>query len=36
MHPGLGGLHDFEVVVDSNDPVQPEQVLTVRAKFPDN
>jgi len=34
MHPGMGGQHQFDIHVLTNDPVQPEQVLTVRALYP--
>jgi hypothetical protein len=36
MHEGMGGSHVFDVLVDSNDPVQPQQTVTVKARYPDN
>ncbi len=36
MHEGLGGQHTFDLVLSSNDPVQPQQTLEVKAKYPDN
>jgi hypothetical protein len=34
MHQGMGGKHAFDLVIDSNDPVEPQQVVTVKAKYP--
>ena len=36
MHEGMGGQHTFQVVVASNDPVQPQQTVEVKAKYPDD
>ena len=36
MHEGMGGQHTFDLVVDSNDSVQPQQTVEVRAKYPDD
>lgn len=33
---GMGGPHVFDLVVDSDDAVQPQQVVTVKARFPDD
>jgi len=29
MHEGMGGQHEFRIHVETNDPTQPEIVLTV-------
>ncbi len=34
MHQGMGGQHTFDLVLDSNDPVQPQQTVTVKATYP--
>ncbi len=34
MHQGMGGPHHFDIVFKSNDPVEPEKVLTVKAEWP--
>jgi hypothetical protein len=34
MHEGMGGPHAFEIVVPSNDPVEPTVALTVAADYP--
>lgn len=34
MHEGMGGPHTFEIVVPSNDAVQPSLSLTIAAKYP--
>ena len=34
MHEGMGGMHHFDIVFKSNDPVEPEKVLTVKAEYP--
>ena len=34
MHEGMGGQHTFDLVVSSNDPVQPQQTVEVKAKYP--
>jgi hypothetical protein len=34
MHSGMGGQHVFDLVINTNDPVQPQQVVTVKAKYP--
>ncbi len=36
MHEGLGGQHTFDLLLSTNDPVQPQQAVTVKAKYPDN
>lgn len=36
MHEGMGGQHTFQLIVDSNDPVQPRQTVEVKAKYPDD
>ena len=36
MHEGMGGQHTFQVIVDSNDAVQPQQTVEVKAKYPDD
>ena len=33
MHGDMGGLHDFRVHLSSNDPAQPERVLTVLSNW---
>ncbi|MDO8672971.1 MAG: hypothetical protein Q7O66_16305 [Dehalococcoidia bacterium] len=34
MHEGMGGPHLFEVVVPSNDPIEPEKTMLIRAVYP--
>jgi hypothetical protein len=34
MPQGMGGPHQFDLLVKSNDNVQPEQVLTILAEYP--
>ena len=34
MHSGMGGMHNFEWTVISNDPTQPPPVLAVNAEYP--
>jgi len=34
MHEGMGGRHHFDIIFKSNDPVEPEKVLTVKAEYP--
>jgi hypothetical protein len=34
MHQGMGGPHAFELAIKTNDPVQPLQTVTVKAKYP--
>ena len=34
MHEGMGGPHHFDVVIPSSDPIQPEQVVSVKARYP--
>ncbi len=34
MHEGMGGPHLFNILVGSNDPVEPVKVLRVRAVYP--
>jgi hypothetical protein len=36
MHDGMGGPHQFDLVVNSNDPVEPAQAVSVLAEFPPN
>ncbi len=36
MHQGMGGQHQFDLVLNSNDPVQSQQTVTVKAKYPNN
>ncbi len=36
MHQGMGGQHQFDLLLSSNDPVQPQQTVTVKAKYPNN
>ena len=36
MHEGMGGQHQFDLVIDTNDAAQPQQTVTVKAKYPDN
>ena len=33
MHAGMGGPHEFQVPLATNDPVTPERVLTVRSSW---
>jgi len=33
MHEGMGGQHEFRVHVLTNDPTQPEILLTVRSTW---
>ena len=33
MHEGMGGPHDFRVVLRTNDPVEPEKELTIRSNW---
>jgi hypothetical protein len=33
MHEGMGGPHDFRVYLNTNDPEQPERVLTVLSNW---
>jgi hypothetical protein len=33
MHGDMGGLHDFRVHLPSNDPQQPDQILTVLSNW---
>jgi len=33
MHEGMGGPHTFEIVIISNDPVQPEKKVYVKADY---
>lgn len=34
MHEGMGGPHHFDVIVVSNDPAQPSQTVSVKARYP--
>lgn len=34
MHEGMGGPHQFEIVVNSNDAVQPTVALLVSGEYP--
>ena len=34
MHEGMGGPHKFEIVVESNDVVQPTTSLIVAGNYP--
>jgi hypothetical protein len=34
MHEGMGGPHEFEIVVPTNDPIDPTTTLTVAATYP--
>jgi len=34
MHEGMGGPHQFEIVVPSNDAIEPETSLIVAASYP--
>ena len=34
MPEGMGGPHQFDLSVKSNDKLEPEQVLTILAQFP--
>jgi hypothetical protein len=34
MHEGMGGPHLFEIVVPSNDPVEPRVSVLIAAAFP--
>lgn len=34
MHEGMGGPHKFAIKLQSDDPVQPVQTLTVAATYP--
>jgi hypothetical protein len=34
MHEGMGGPHTFEIIVPSNDAVQPSTSLIVAAEYP--
>jgi hypothetical protein len=36
MHEGMGGQHIFDLVVRSNDTVQPQQTVEVKATYPEN
>jgi hypothetical protein len=36
MHDGMGGPHRFDLVVDSSDPVEAQQTVSVLAEFPAN
>jgi len=36
MHDGMGGPHQFDLVVNTNDPVEPAQTASVLAEFPPN
>lgn len=33
MHKGMGGPHHFVITVHSNDPVEPEQQVAIKANF---
>lgn len=33
MHAGMEGLHDFRIVVKTNDPTQPERALRVLSNW---
>jgi hypothetical protein len=34
MHEGMGGPHKFEIVVESNDAVEPSASLIVAGEYP--
>jgi hypothetical protein len=34
MHEGMGGPHHFDLVVATNDAVEPTQTVSVLAEFP--
>ena len=36
MHDGMGGPHHFDLVVDTSDPVEPQQTVSVLAEYPPN
>ncbi|MBI4318341.1 MAG: hypothetical protein HY675_07615 [Chloroflexi bacterium] len=33
MHEGMDGPHDFAIVMRTNDPVEPEKSVNVKANF---
>jgi hypothetical protein len=33
MHEGMGGQHEFRVYLRTNDPVEPEKLLTVLSNW---
>ena len=35
MHEGMGGPHHFLITIRSNDPLEPEKILSLRAYFGD-
>jgi hypothetical protein len=34
MPKGMGGPHHFDWIISTNDPVQPQQTITVKADYP--
>lgn len=36
MHEGMGGPHHFDLLVNTNDSVEPQQTLSVLAEYPPN
>jgi hypothetical protein len=36
MHDGMGGPHQFDLIVNTDDPVEPTQTVSVLAEFPPN
>ena len=36
MKAGMGGPHHFDLLVNTNDPVEPRQAVSVLAEYPPN